>query len=195
MVGPCRFESLKGRRPRWPLGLTTRLTLPFLYLPSGHVNFTISTKTVDSNELCGGRKGVVPNRGQSDTLIKPVLVKVSVSQDWHQVEMTTTQDAQCPTLPVSFTALTLYLQPGSFCVLLPWPFYLSHLPNPCLGPTGVLNVMPVSLQTLKRMLASLIKTHDLISCFFNPLQTLLNLASKNFSKGFPSCRLCLERCL
>ncbi|ERE67117.1 alpha-2-macroglobulin-like protein 1 [Cricetulus griseus] len=41
----------------------------------GHVNFTISTKTVDSNELCGGRKGVVPNRGQSDTLIKPVLVK------------------------------------------------------------------------------------------------------------------------
>ncbi|XP_051059496.1 alpha-2-macroglobulin-like protein 1 [Phodopus roborovskii] len=41
----------------------------------GHVNFTISTKIVDSNELCGDRKGVVPSRGQSDTLIKPVLVK------------------------------------------------------------------------------------------------------------------------
>ncbi|KAK7826257.1 hypothetical protein U0070_021271, partial [Myodes glareolus] len=41
----------------------------------GHVNFTISTEIVDSNELCGGRKGVVPNRGRSDTLIKPVLVK------------------------------------------------------------------------------------------------------------------------
>ncbi|XP_041491931.1 alpha-2-macroglobulin-like protein 1 [Microtus oregoni] len=41
----------------------------------GHVNFTISTEIVDSNELCGGRKAVVPNRGRSDTLIKPVLVK------------------------------------------------------------------------------------------------------------------------
>ncbi|XP_040594422.1 alpha-2-macroglobulin-like protein 1 isoform X3 [Mesocricetus auratus] len=41
----------------------------------GHVNFTVSTKIVDSHELCGDRKGVVPNRGQSDTLIKPVLVK------------------------------------------------------------------------------------------------------------------------
>ncbi|XP_037060065.1 alpha-2-macroglobulin-like protein 1 [Peromyscus leucopus] len=41
----------------------------------GHVNFTVSTEIVDSDELCGGRKGVVPNRGRSDTLIKPVLVK------------------------------------------------------------------------------------------------------------------------
>ncbi|KAL6033345.1 hypothetical protein STEG23_009987, partial [Scotinomys teguina] len=41
----------------------------------GHVNFTISTNIVDSNELCGGKKGVIPNRGRSDTLIKPVLVK------------------------------------------------------------------------------------------------------------------------
>ncbi|XP_036313262.1 alpha-2-macroglobulin-like protein 1 isoform X3 [Pipistrellus kuhlii] len=41
----------------------------------GHVNFTISTKIVDSNELCGGQKGFVPVKGQSDTLIKPVLVK------------------------------------------------------------------------------------------------------------------------
>lgn len=56
--------------------MVVMLTLPFLYLPSGHVNFTISTEIVDSNELCGGRKGVVPNRGRSDTLIKPVLVKV-----------------------------------------------------------------------------------------------------------------------
>ncbi|XP_036038664.1 alpha-2-macroglobulin-like protein 1 [Onychomys torridus] len=41
----------------------------------GQVNFTISTKTVGSDELCGGQKGVVPDRGWSDTVIKPVLVK------------------------------------------------------------------------------------------------------------------------
>ncbi|XP_007101900.2 alpha-2-macroglobulin-like protein 1 [Physeter macrocephalus] len=41
----------------------------------GHVNFTISTKILDSNELCGDQKGFVPEKGQSDTLIKPVLVK------------------------------------------------------------------------------------------------------------------------
>ncbi|XP_032203069.1 alpha-2-macroglobulin-like protein 1 isoform X1 [Mustela erminea] len=41
----------------------------------GHVNFTITTKILDSNELCGGQKGFVPAKGQSDTLIKPVLVK------------------------------------------------------------------------------------------------------------------------
>nr|XP_058938488.1 alpha-2-macroglobulin-like protein 1 isoform X2 [Kogia breviceps] len=41
----------------------------------GHVNFTISTKILDSNELCGDQKGFVPEKGRSDTLIKPVLVK------------------------------------------------------------------------------------------------------------------------
>ncbi|XP_043736825.1 alpha-2-macroglobulin-like protein 1 isoform X2 [Cervus elaphus] len=41
----------------------------------GHVNFTISTKILDSNELCGGQKAFVPLKGGSDTLIKPVLVK------------------------------------------------------------------------------------------------------------------------
>uniref|UniRef100_A0A8C5VC95 Alpha-2-macroglobulin like 1 n=1 Tax=Microcebus murinus TaxID=30608 RepID=A0A8C5VC95_MICMU len=41
----------------------------------GRVNFTISTKILDSDELCGGRKGFVPKKGQSDTLIKSVLVK------------------------------------------------------------------------------------------------------------------------
>uniref|UniRef100_F7ICV0 Alpha-2-macroglobulin like 1 n=1 Tax=Callithrix jacchus TaxID=9483 RepID=F7ICV0_CALJA len=41
----------------------------------GHVNFTISTKILDSNEPCGGQKGFVPQKGQSDMLIKPVLVK------------------------------------------------------------------------------------------------------------------------
>ncbi|XP_057558260.1 alpha-2-macroglobulin-like protein 1 isoform X2 [Hippopotamus amphibius kiboko] len=41
----------------------------------GHVNFTISTKILDSNELCGDQKGFVPRTGRSDTLIKPVLVK------------------------------------------------------------------------------------------------------------------------
>uniref|UniRef100_A0A2K5ZTY0 Alpha-2-macroglobulin like 1 n=1 Tax=Mandrillus leucophaeus TaxID=9568 RepID=A0A2K5ZTY0_MANLE len=41
----------------------------------GHINFTISTKILDSNEPCGGQKGFVPQKGWSDTLIKPVLVK------------------------------------------------------------------------------------------------------------------------
>ncbi|XP_019481705.1 PREDICTED: alpha-2-macroglobulin-like protein 1, partial [Hipposideros armiger] len=41
----------------------------------GHVNLTISTKILDSNELCGGQKAFVPEKGRSDTLIKPVLVK------------------------------------------------------------------------------------------------------------------------
>ncbi|KAM8912429.1 alpha-2-macroglobulin-like protein 1 [Lycaon pictus] len=41
----------------------------------GHVNFTITTKILDSSELCRGEKGFIPAKGQSDTLIKPVLVK------------------------------------------------------------------------------------------------------------------------
>uniref|UniRef100_A0A2K5PFI2 Alpha-2-macroglobulin like 1 n=1 Tax=Cebus imitator TaxID=2715852 RepID=A0A2K5PFI2_CEBIM len=41
----------------------------------GHINFTVSTKILDSNEPCGGQKGFVPQKGQSDMLIKPVLVK------------------------------------------------------------------------------------------------------------------------
>ena len=40
----------------------------------------MSTKILDSNELCGDQKGFVPEKGQSDTLIKPVLVKVSFLQ-------------------------------------------------------------------------------------------------------------------
>ncbi|XP_077615170.1 alpha-2-macroglobulin-like protein 1 [Crocuta crocuta] len=41
----------------------------------GHVNFTVTTKILDSSELCRGQKAFVPEKGQSDTLIKPVLVK------------------------------------------------------------------------------------------------------------------------
>nr|XP_058138725.1 alpha-2-macroglobulin-like protein 1 isoform X2 [Dasypus novemcinctus] len=41
----------------------------------GYVNFTISTEILDSNELCGDQKGFVPEKGRSDTLVKPVLVK------------------------------------------------------------------------------------------------------------------------
>ncbi|XP_037371219.1 alpha-2-macroglobulin-like protein 1 [Talpa occidentalis] len=41
----------------------------------GHVNFTISTKILDSNEPCGGQKPFVPEKGRGDTLIKSVLVK------------------------------------------------------------------------------------------------------------------------
>ncbi|XP_037703143.1 LOW QUALITY PROTEIN: alpha-2-macroglobulin-like protein 1 [Choloepus didactylus] len=41
----------------------------------GRVNFTISTEILDGSELCGGKKGFLPKKGLSDTLIKPVLVK------------------------------------------------------------------------------------------------------------------------
>ncbi|KAK2505055.1 hypothetical protein MC885_020269 [Smutsia gigantea] len=44
----------------------------------GHVNFTISTEILDSNELCRGQKAFVPVKGRRDVLIKPVLVKVSL---------------------------------------------------------------------------------------------------------------------
>lgn len=132
MVGPHQFENLKGGEAALA-PLVGMLTLPFLYLPSGHVNFTISTEIVDSNELCGGRKGVVPNRGRSDTLIKPVLVKVSVFQDGcprrrpqpHRM----LSAPPPPPPPVSFTVLTLSLQSGSFCALLRWPIRLRCLPD------------------------------------------------------------------
>ncbi|XP_034641885.1 alpha-2-macroglobulin-like protein 1 isoform X3 [Trachemys scripta elegans] len=41
----------------------------------GEVNFTITTVALPSRELCGGRKVTVPNKGRSDTLIKPLLVR------------------------------------------------------------------------------------------------------------------------
>lgn len=71
-----------GQRGRDLTGTSGNRYNAFLY-PSfflGHVNFTISTKILDSNELCGGKRGFVPAKGRSDTLIKPVLVKVSFLQ-------------------------------------------------------------------------------------------------------------------
>ncbi|CAM5081738.1 unnamed protein product [Natator depressus] len=41
----------------------------------GEVNFTVTTVALPSRELCGGRKVTVPNKGRSDTLIKPLLVR------------------------------------------------------------------------------------------------------------------------
>ncbi|KAM8777502.1 LOW QUALITY PROTEIN: alpha-2-macroglobulin-like protein 1 [Rhynchonycteris naso] len=41
----------------------------------GRVNFTISTKILDSNELFKGQKRFIPEKDWSDTVIKPVLVK------------------------------------------------------------------------------------------------------------------------
>ncbi|XP_067387064.1 alpha-2-macroglobulin-like protein 1 [Emydura macquarii macquarii] len=42
----------------------------------GKVNFTLTTVALNSKELCGGsRKVTVPNKGRSDTLIKPLLVR------------------------------------------------------------------------------------------------------------------------
>lgn len=61
------------------VSLAAGLMYSFILHP-GHINFTISTEIVESNELCGDQKGFVPEKGQSDTLIKPVLVKVSFLQ-------------------------------------------------------------------------------------------------------------------
>ncbi|XP_015419559.1 PREDICTED: alpha-2-macroglobulin-like protein 1 [Myotis davidii] len=66
----------------------------------GHVNFTISTKILDSNELCGGQKGFVPAKGGSDTLIKPVLVKIEL---WHP-HLEIPLHAMLPSLPNRLTA-------------------------------------------------------------------------------------------
>nr|XP_004610717.2 unnamed protein product [Sorex araneus] len=41
----------------------------------GRINFTVATRILDSEEPCGGQKAFVPEKGRSDTLIKPVLVK------------------------------------------------------------------------------------------------------------------------
>ncbi|XP_038270152.2 alpha-2-macroglobulin-like protein 1 isoform X2 [Dermochelys coriacea] len=41
----------------------------------GEVNFTVTTVALPSRELCAGRKVTVPNKGRSDTLIKPLLVR------------------------------------------------------------------------------------------------------------------------
>lgn len=151
------------------------LTLPFLYLPSGHVNFTISTEIVDSNELCGGRKGVVPNRGRSDTLIKPVLVKVRVFQDGCQrrrpqphrmLSAPPCQSVSQPSLSPSILEVSVFSSVG--------PSVLAD----CL-----IHVVYGSAQCDARLNANtqMIRIPDLISCFSNSLQTLsLALLLKNF---------------
>ncbi|XP_006119999.2 alpha-2-macroglobulin-like protein 1 [Pelodiscus sinensis] len=41
----------------------------------GKVNITVTTVALHSKELCGGKKVMVPSKGHSDTLIKPLLVQ------------------------------------------------------------------------------------------------------------------------
>lgn len=50
-----------------------------LYWPlfPGNVNFTVSAKALESQELCGTEVAVVPEHGRKDTVIKPLLVEVS----------------------------------------------------------------------------------------------------------------------
>lgn len=42
------------------------------------MNFTISTEALHTEELCGNELAVVPVQGRMDTVIKPLLVQVSV---------------------------------------------------------------------------------------------------------------------
>ncbi|XP_023563183.1 alpha-2-macroglobulin [Octodon degus] len=41
----------------------------------GNVNFTVSAEALESSELCGEEKTVVPTDGKKDTIIKPLLVE------------------------------------------------------------------------------------------------------------------------
>nr|XP_033781005.1 alpha-2-macroglobulin-like protein 1 [Geotrypetes seraphini] len=41
----------------------------------GEVNFTVSTEALNTEELCAGKQTVVPEKGRTDTLIKPLLVQ------------------------------------------------------------------------------------------------------------------------
>ncbi|XP_006875548.1 PREDICTED: alpha-2-macroglobulin-like [Chrysochloris asiatica] len=41
----------------------------------GNVNFTVSAEALESQELCGTEKTVVPKQGKKDTIIKPLLVE------------------------------------------------------------------------------------------------------------------------
>lgn len=45
---------------------------------SGLVNITLSTEALATKELCGKERPFVPARGRTDTLIKPLLVQVSL---------------------------------------------------------------------------------------------------------------------
>ncbi|XP_075409474.1 alpha-2-macroglobulin [Tenrec ecaudatus] len=41
----------------------------------GNMNFTVSAEALDSQELCGSEKTIVPTEGKKDTVIKPLLVE------------------------------------------------------------------------------------------------------------------------
>ncbi|XP_045146453.1 alpha-2-macroglobulin isoform X2 [Echinops telfairi] len=41
----------------------------------GNMNFTVSAEALDSQELCGSEKTIVPKEGKKDTVVKPLLVE------------------------------------------------------------------------------------------------------------------------
>lgn len=51
-------------------------------LPAGKVNVTVSSLAEDSHDLCDNRIAVTPLQGERDTVIKPLLVKVSHTSGW-----------------------------------------------------------------------------------------------------------------
>uniref|UniRef100_H0UT45 Alpha-2-macroglobulin n=1 Tax=Cavia porcellus TaxID=10141 RepID=H0UT45_CAVPO len=54
-----------------------RQTVSWVVTPKslGNVNFTVSAEALESSELCGNEKTVVPTYGKKDTIIKPLLVE------------------------------------------------------------------------------------------------------------------------
>lgn len=55
-------------------------------LPAGQVNVTVSGVAEDSHVLCDNRIAVTPLQGERDTVIKPLLVKVSNTSGWRTPE-------------------------------------------------------------------------------------------------------------
>lgn len=57
-----------------------------LVLPAGKVNVTVSGVAEDSHVLCDNRIAVTPSQGERDTVVKPLLVKVSHTSGWRTPE-------------------------------------------------------------------------------------------------------------
>lgn len=68
--------------PKQPLPLPEFLALIMglcqFCLPLGHVNLSITAEAEETHELCGNKISTTPARGRSDTVVKSLLVKVSV---------------------------------------------------------------------------------------------------------------------
>lgn len=78
---PKRCSLHSGRSDGWTWVLAKCLVLCdlcYFHILSGHVNISVTAEAEENHELCGNQIAVTPARGQSDTVVKSVLVKVSI---------------------------------------------------------------------------------------------------------------------